>query len=261
MQYNLYSHVLNHLKYEKPQDREHSQSEFSEDIRGLLHFTKPPSTTMAGTSGCIPDFEVNLFGQLCKPALPPFVVTTSEPEPRDGINSQLDDPLVPQRTATKTAEPDPIALAFQKHQHLIRGFSGANAEVYLATVKEVFAEVRRDRMKGCVEQPQEQQLAKHDPVKQHNENPAERQNKCQVDQQKQPPPQKKDKHRSPHRQKSPRRHRSLPGHIAQTAPSLVIPKDKKDAKRLFPSPPKRRDAMRCIECVLESHEKKCSRRS
>ena len=156
---------------------------------------------MAGTSGCIPGYHVSLFGQLCKSARP-SAVTTAQSEPQVDINSLVDDTAAPRLTPLPTRDLDSIAEAFRKHQHLIRGFSSGSVETYPAMVKEMFAEVRRDREKAWVEQHQQHQLAEDNQADPYHKRQAEYQNgygmKHQDQTQVEPPHQQEDQHRRQH---------------------------------------------------------------
>ncbi len=106
---------------------------------------------MAGTSGCIPDHQVNFFGQLCNPPQHSSAMSPHETETRDDIQSSAGSALTPLRTAQRVPRDDRITELFKENQKLIRGLSPENVETYLATVKEVFVEVRRIRRNACAE--------------------------------------------------------------------------------------------------------------
>ena len=112
-----------------------------------LYHTQPPAknptTKMAGTSGCIPDYEVNFFGQLCKPASCRSTTATSESTPHADTSEAQ--PPTSTSTAKQAPPPDRIHELFTANQELIRGLSLGSVETYVATLKEVFAEVRRGR--------------------------------------------------------------------------------------------------------------------
>lgn len=128
---------------------------------------------MAGTSGCIPDYHVNFFGQLCEPASRLPRITPPEPEPQLDFEQQSHNAPVPSRTADHASAPDPVAEMFKEDQHLIRGLSCGNVETYLATIKDVFAAVRQSRKNACTEMPTEQRLVEGHQVKQNDQNQAE----------------------------------------------------------------------------------------
>ena len=119
-----------------------------------------PSAT-AGTSGCVPDFEVNVFGQLCKPAPRPSSTPSSpeDQEPDIDVQAQPNGALLASTCITdQVPTPDPISDLFQKHQLMIRSLSGGNVETFIATVKDVFKEVsqsRRDDRAGLVKSQQD----------------------------------------------------------------------------------------------------------
>ena len=107
---------------------------------------------MAGTSGCIPDHDVNFFGQLCKPARSPTTIPSPEEESKLDVDSQENNtPILPPPANTMPA-PDRISELFQTNQKLIRGLSCGNCETYIATLKAIFAEVRQSRSKTGVKQ-------------------------------------------------------------------------------------------------------------
>ena len=128
---------------------------------------------MAGTSGCIPDYHVNFFGQLCQPASHPSRITSPEPGPQLDTEQQSNNTPVPSCTADHAPAPDPVAAMFKENQNLIRGLSCGNVETYLATIKEVFTAVRQSRKNAFTEMPQEQRLAEHHQVGQDEQNQAE----------------------------------------------------------------------------------------
>lgn len=140
---------------EERQDRQQSYA----PTRDITY--KTPHATMAGTSGCIPDYHVNLFSKLCKPAPSPSIMTASKPAPQADTNDHVNEAPVPSSTSVRAPEADPILQLFNENQNLIRGLSLGNVETYLAAVKEVFAEVRRDRANACVELPRKQRGAYH----------------------------------------------------------------------------------------------------
>lgn len=117
---------------------------------------------MAGTSGCIPDYHVNFFGQLCKSARRGSSAMPSpkpESEPHIGIETQT-------TTASESrclpkdgpAPRDPIADLFQENQDLIRGLSCGNIETYQATLRAVFKEVRESRRDSRAERAQRREV-------------------------------------------------------------------------------------------------------
>ncbi len=116
---------------------------------------------MAGTSGCIPDHQVNFFGQLCNPPQHSSAMSPHETETRDDIQSSAGSALTPLRTAQRVPRDDRISELFKENQKLIRGLSPENVETYLATVKEVFVEVRRSRRNACAERLPQGQLAEY----------------------------------------------------------------------------------------------------
>lgn len=128
---------------------------------------------MAGTSGCIPDYHVNFFGQLCEPASRLPRITPPEPEPQLDFEQQSHNAPVPSRTADHASASDPVAELFKKDQNLIRGLSCGNVETYLATIKDVFAAVRQSRKNACTEMPTEQRLVEGHQVEQNDPNQAE----------------------------------------------------------------------------------------
>ena len=216
------------------------------------------NATMAGTSGCIPDHQVNLFGQLCKSALPPSAVTASESKPQGEINSSVDNTPVPRRHAIPIPESDPVAMAFDKHKHLIRGFSGGNAKAYLAAVKDVFAEVHRDRVQARVEQSQKQQPARYDPIEQYDEHRAEDQDQCQIKRQEQHRGQHPAQHHYQYQHQPQTRSQSLPDRTAHPASSLMIPQHKTEAKQPRQSRLQHEeDARCCIRCQMNDDEWAC----
>lgn len=120
---------------------------------------------MAGTSGCIPDYHVNLFGQLCEPARRPSPSTMTspnpEPEPQTNIENQTDTAPEPPHTPKDYPAPphrDPIAELFQKNQDLIRGLSCGDAETYQATLRAVFKEVRESRRRSRAERAERREV-------------------------------------------------------------------------------------------------------
>ena len=105
---------------------------------------------MAGTSGCVPEFEVNVFGQLCKPARRLSSVASPKDQEADAnvddAKSQANGAPVTSTCSTDHApKPDPISELFQKNQILIQSLSRDNVETYIATVKNEFKEVRQSR--------------------------------------------------------------------------------------------------------------------
>ncbi|KAF6232213.1 hypothetical protein HO173_009596 [Letharia columbiana] len=140
---------------EERQDRQQSYAPTRDTIY------KTPHATMAGTSGCIPDYHVNLFSKLCKPAPNPSIMTAIKPGPQADTNDHINEAPVPSSTSVRAPEPDPIHQLFNENQNLIRGLSLGNVETYLAAVKEVFAGVRRDRANAYVELPRKQRGADH----------------------------------------------------------------------------------------------------
>ena len=117
---------------------------------------------MAGTSGCIPDHNVNFFGCLCVPRR--SAIETSESEPEINIEDHVIEPPTPLRTAVHAAKPDRIGDLFAANQKLIRSYSPADIEIFQATVKENFAEVRRDRANAFAEPPEEHLRTERDHV-------------------------------------------------------------------------------------------------
>ena len=119
--------------------------DFEVNVFGQLCKPAHRPSTMADTSGCIPDFEVNVFGQVCKPArrLSPI---PEEEEPDADAEGQTNRALVP-LTGTKehVPKPDPISELFQKNQVMIQSLSCGDVEAYIANVKNVFKEVRQSR--------------------------------------------------------------------------------------------------------------------
>ena len=128
---------------------------------------------MAGTSGCIPDYHVNFFSQLCQPASHPSRMTSPEPGPQLDFEQQSNNTPVPSCTADHAPAPDPVAEMFKENQNLIRGLSCGNIETYLATIKDVFTAVRQSRKNAFTEMPREQRLAEHYQVGQGEQNQAE----------------------------------------------------------------------------------------
>lgn len=144
---------------------------------------------MAGTSGCIPDHEVNFFGQLCGPVPRPSTTDSPDAEPQSDVETPANDALVPARTPENTPAPDPIAELSKENQDLIRGLSLENVDTYLATVKDIFVQVRESRKNACTELPQRQQLAQEQQVEGHDECQAEHQDQNQEQSLVQQPPQ------------------------------------------------------------------------
>lgn len=135
---------------------------------------------MAGASGCIPDYHVSVFGQLCKPAPSFSVMTAPKSETQVNVNDQANDKPAQSRTAVQAPAPDQITKLFKENQELIRGLSLGNVETYLAAVKEAFAEVRRSRRNAFVEPLQRQQLVEHQQVQHQDGHQAKHQDQHPV---------------------------------------------------------------------------------
>ena len=135
--------------------------DFEVNVFGQLCKPAHRPSTMAGTSGCVPDFEVNIFGQLCKPARRPSSLPSSEDqEPDADAQGQANGaPVMPTCTTDHVPTPDRISELFQKNQLLIRGLSPGNVEDYIATVKNVFKEVRQSRMDAGADHMEGQGMA------------------------------------------------------------------------------------------------------
>lgn len=211
--------------------------------------------TMARRSGCIPDYEVNFFGQLCKPAIPPSAVTPPKPELQDAINDHVDDTPIPRRATTSVFEPDPITTTFKKYEHLIRGFSDGNVEEHLATIMDVFIEVRRDRMNAAAKQVREQQPAEHDQVEQidehGSEHPEHRHIRQQEQHEQQPPVQQENQHHPQRNFKPQPQTKNLLYRAFYPDSSSTFLQGTKDAQQS--NSQHRMEAMPCIDSVLERY--------
>lgn len=122
--------------------------DFEVNVFGQLCRPTPRPTAIPGPSGCVPDFEVNVFGQLCRPARR----SASLPSPEDDETDVDDEGQVNGASVSSTCKTDDVPTSdriselFQKNQVLIRSLSeSGNVEDYLATVKNVFKEVRQSR--------------------------------------------------------------------------------------------------------------------
>ena len=95
-----------------------------------------------------PSLLPTVFGQLCKPARRPSSLPSSkDQEPDADAERQANGaPATSTCTTDYVAKPDSVSELFQKNQLLIRGLSPGNVEDYIATVKNVFKEVRQSRM-------------------------------------------------------------------------------------------------------------------
>ena len=108
---------------------------------------------MAGASGCIPDYQVNFFGQLCQNKPTSSAVPAPVPEPKSDLDPQPDTTPTQSHTSVPAPEPDSIAKLLQENQNRVRSPA--------RHVREVFAEVRRDRAMAA-QKPQ--QLLEHSQV-------------------------------------------------------------------------------------------------
>lgn len=98
---------------------------------------------MAGTSGCVPDYHVNFFGQLCGPAPRPSAETDGPSEAQSNIDNEVDSTADPHQTSKPASHPGPITEEFEEHELLIRWISIGGSERYLVTVNEVHTPVRQ----------------------------------------------------------------------------------------------------------------------
>lgn len=171
---SIFSQSQFSLRTEKGRNRDHSQTKFSEDIQDLQRPTHSQLRRSNGRCpGCIPNYEVNFFSRLCKPAVRPSVVPSHEAELQDAINRQVDHTAAPRTSATLIFEHGSIATALRKNGRLIRGFSGGIIEIYRTTIETMWAEARRDSMNAVVvESAQEKQPEEHDQVAQIDINEA-----------------------------------------------------------------------------------------
>ena len=154
--------------------------DFEVNVFGQLCQPARRPSAKVGTSGCLPDFEVNVFGQLCKPAHRPSSPPSSEDQEPD-VDAQGQANATPAASTCITdyvPKPDPVFELVQKNQILIQSLSGGNGDDYIATVKRVFKEVRQSRgdagadpveRQGMAVQIQEHLEEEAEPCLQHKE--------------------------------------------------------------------------------------------
>ena len=135
--------------------------DFEVNVFGQLCQPARHPTAMPGASGCVPDFEVNVFGQLCRPANRPFTEPSPEDhEPDVDAEGQANDaPVSSTSTTDHVPTSDQISEVFQKNQKLIKSLSGGNVENYIATVKNEFKEVRQSRTETRADSTEGQKTA------------------------------------------------------------------------------------------------------
>ena len=147
--------------------------DFEVNVFGQLCQPARRPSAMVGASGCVPDFKVNFFGQLCRPTHRPSSLPSSEDQEPDA-NAQAQANGTPAASTCITdyvPKPDPVSELFQKNQILIQSLSGDNVDDYIATVKRVFKEVRQSRGDADADHMERQGMAVQ--IQEHLEEEAE----------------------------------------------------------------------------------------
>ena len=117
---------------------------------------------MAGTSGRVPDHQVNFFGQLCERAKCPPAASASGPPAQVDADDQFNEASAPPRIGAHGRESDRMLKLFEENQSLIQSSSLADFQTYLKTVKKILAAAARPgRAAACGESSQQQQFAGH----------------------------------------------------------------------------------------------------
>ena len=134
---------------------------------------------MAGTSGCIPDYCVNFFGQLREPARRMSVLSTPNERPHFDIEAQAKNAPVTSRIADPAPAPDRVTQLFKEYQTLVRALSSENGESHLPAVGKIFVEIQKCRREARREQAR-RHLAETHKAKQHNKNQDESPDQAQI---------------------------------------------------------------------------------